>query len=382
MMGLVDYSDSESSDSETKTTTQSLPPAKPAALPIKQGFQKVVDKSNPGKIRVNLPAAQHTKDEDHRPAKRPRTGGAGLFSGLTSFLPAPKRSGDIPMGNTSENGSMRLGAGRGLGSGVNLKTGATPAFSRAEVSSMEPASQSTWESASSVIVQPEEPEVKLVGKATVFKPLSVSRKSQKKRKPLVAPSSLPSSTTSQNPTGGIKTQTPKDAAPSKPKVSLFSLSQPDDGKSADLEEYEDLSLSAENGAAPSLAQDHDHGAENHYAMTNPTVDTTQGLPTLNSIASDLNLDEAARRQLFGRRGKSGNLPVNLVNFDTDREYAANEEIRASGESILHNPLKGIQPGKHSLKQLVNAASAQKDALEDAWAAGRRNKKEAGNKYGW
>jgi hypothetical protein len=32
--------------------------------------------------------------------------------------------------------------------------------------------------------------------------------------------------------------------------------------------------------------------------------------------------------------------------------------------------------------LVNAASSQKEALEESFAAGRRNKKEAGSKYGW
>jgi hypothetical protein len=76
------------------------------------------------------------------------------------------------------------------------------------------------------------------------------------------------------------------------------------------------------------------------------------------------------------------MAINLVNFNTDQEYAHNEELRASGETIQHNPLRTVQPGKHSLRQLVSAASTQKDALEESWAAGRRNKKEAGNKYGW
>jgi hypothetical protein len=35
-----------------------------------------------------------------------------------------------------------------------------------------------------------------------------------------------------------------------------------------------------------------------------------------------------------------------------------------------------------LRQLLNAATTQKDALEESWAAGKRNKQEAGRKYGW
>jgi hypothetical protein len=35
-----------------------------------------------------------------------------------------------------------------------------------------------------------------------------------------------------------------------------------------------------------------------------------------------------------------------------------------------------------LQQLVNSASTQKEALEDAWAQGRRNKAEAGSHYGF
>ena len=48
-----------------------------------------------------------------------------------------------------------------------------------------------------------------------------------------------------------------------------------------------------------------------------------------------------------------------------------------------NPVKSVMGGgKHSLQQLVNLVSNQKDALEEGFAMGRRNKKEAGAKYGW
>ncbi|RMZ90737.1 hypothetical protein DV736_g2034, partial [Chaetothyriales sp. CBS 134916] len=58
------------------------------------------------------------------------------------------------------------------------------------------------------------------------------------------------------------------------------------------------------------------------------------------------------------------------------------ELIAKGDQIQHNPVRAIAPGKHSLRQLVNAAQGQKDALEDSFAIGKQNKKEAGSKYGW
>jgi len=74
--------------------------------------------------------------------------------------------------------------------------------------------------------------------------------------------------------------------------------------------------------------------------------------------------------------------VDVVNFNTDAEYAANELFRQSGEQVQHNPVRAIATGKHSLKQLVSAATGQKEALEESFASGKRNKREAGNKYGW
>ncbi|RMD40725.1 hypothetical protein DV735_g4402, partial [Chaetothyriales sp. CBS 134920] len=95
---------------------------------------------------------------------------------------------------------------------------------------------------------------------------------------------------------------------------------------------------------------------------------------------------AAKRQLFGR-GSSATTTrttaaVTVTNFNTDHEYAANQELIAKGDQVVHNPVRAIAPGKHSLRQLVSAAQGQKDALEDSFAMGRRNKKEAGSKYGW
>jgi hypothetical protein len=105
--------------------------------------------------------------------------------------------------------------------------------------------------------------------------------------------------------------------------------------------------------------------------------------SLDDIAGDLNLTIAQRRQLFGRQ-KDGRLQsaTKVINFNTDQEYLHNEELRASGQQTMHNPVRSIAPGKHSLKQLVNAAQSQKEALEESFNKGRSNRAEASSRYGW
>lgn len=105
--------------------------------------------------------------------------------------------------------------------------------------------------------------------------------------------------------------------------------------------------------------------------------------SLGNIADDLNLSAAARRELFGRGGDSGLSAKKVINFNMDQEYRHNEELRASGEEQVHNPVKGIQGGgKHSLRQLVQNVQGQREALEESFAKGKGSRKEAGNRYGW
>src|SRR4051812_29139325 len=51
-MGLVDYSESEGSDDETQPQPT---PRDMKSTNAKQSFQKVVDRSNPSKIKISLP---------------------------------------------------------------------------------------------------------------------------------------------------------------------------------------------------------------------------------------------------------------------------------------------------------------------------------------
>ena len=408
-MALVDYSGSESeSDSIHEEKAPSSESAKPVPISNKPTFQKVVDRSNPHKIKVTLPDTARLRAEDGNsesgpPAKRAKTGSGGM-GGFNSFLPAPKRTA-APSGG-SRDGGIRRG---GLAGGVNLKTGAAPGFSRdpapnvgessdwnggAEGPSVQEIQEhgrhsDTTEPTVAAIPDVTVPEVAIESKkkSTMFRPLSVANKKPKKKKDapitrLDAASSSDAGTTSQ--------------AKSKPKASLFTTGEETEESpvtgSVTKGTYQPIVYYADKPTVtptPILTSE-DPSFSQDYTPTSPTdqISQDQQPQSLSAIATDLNLSASAKRQLLGRHHKPNQqlhpsqAPTNIpkiVNFNTDEEYAANELLRQAGEAVQHNPVRGIAPGKHSLKQLVNAASNQKDALEEHFASGRRNKKEAGSK---
>lgn len=387
-MALVDYSDSDGSAGED------APPAKAIPSTTKPTVQKIVDRSNPGKIRVSLPKATPDNEAklDEPPRKRVKTSG-GIFGGLASFLPPPKKTGVLGKGALSGNG-LRRG---GLGTGVSLKTGAAPGFSREPEPEQErepqllPAKNDDQESSrepgpqfppSTADAQPKSEEVKLVGKPLMFKPLSVSRKPTKKKKPAASDSSFTSTTNSACDQAKASPNQATDIS-QKRKVSLFSM-HTESSSAPSMTVYEPYELHIQGTEASDVYTDE---LDNELS---PNISAPLAAPTaeqsLDDIASDLNLSASDRRQLFGRQ-KPGSKnskfqATRIVNFNMDQEYAHNEELRASGEEVVHNPVRAIAPGKHSLKQLVNAAQSQKEALEDSFAKGKSNRAEASSRYGW
>ena len=412
-MALVDYSGSES-DSNNEQKAAIPKPAKSKSTLNKPIFQKVVDRSNPHKVKVSLPdperaATEEGNAESGPPAKQAKIG-SGAMAGFNSMLPAPKRTA-APTGG-SGLGGMKRG---GLGSGVSLKTGAAPAFSRESVpnvdeifngdeggeggpkveSSISNGAPSTMESRSDM--PPLEVGVESKKKSNMFKPLSVAnKKAQKKKVP---------------PANSLRTPDPTNEAGPQPskggtKTSLFSTGdEPNEASSRGVASkgiYQPMVYHTEKPTTiPDTNPDSEESTLPPYydnpASSFPQDGLTPNQPqSLDAIANDLNLSASAKRQLLGRHHNNNNnsnnnnnnkasqpstIP-NIVNFNTDEEYAANEMLRQAGETVQHNPVRGIAPGKHSLKQLVNAASNQKDALEEHFASGRRNKKEVGSKYGW
>lgn len=364
-MALVGYSDSEASDSEAIAPQ---PSKSSTARPSKPSFQKVVDPSAPRKIKVDLPTlAPEDEAPQDRPAKRARTGGG--LSSFNSFLPAPKRTAE-----TAKKG--------GLGSGVSLRTSAAAAFSREPVevefpveedvaegdnptNQAEPTAQRTKEP----VEKPPQPS-KPVGNPMKFRPLSVANKKKPKKKVLPVDDGVNGSPGPMGRSESHVTAAPA-PRPAKPKVSLFSVTQEDvhpEDRVGDSS-YKPLMTTTD----PADIAAHDTAAPIEQARANPN--------SLDAIASDLNLSAQERRRLFGRNARDPS-EMNVIQFDTEAEYARNEELRAAGEATEHRAVKAIAPGKHSLQQLVNAASTQKEALEDHWAQGKRNRSEAGSKYGF
>src|SRR5438067_12795973 len=109
------------------------------------------------------------------------------------------------------------------------------------------------------------------------------------------------------------------------------------------------------------------------------------------------------RMLLGRQSKSANFPANIIDFNVEKEYEANEQKRLAGELAPEKEVvRSIKPGKHQLSSLLNgmfvifgmmrdkwmltvmgiAAQSQKVAFDEHFATGKRNKKEAGARYGW
>lgn len=399
-MVLVEYSESDDSDPESDSTPQ--PTAKDTATLQKPSFQKVVDRSNPHKIRVNLPTTSRTAADDGEDSPEPASKrvklGSNSFSGFNSLLPPPKKAA-VASGGTATN-LVKKG---GLGSGVSLKTGPTPGFSREEMPQSHVRDEDGHVEEERIVRNGAEVDEFSIGQGInaqevtstdsihkkfrtpgnplIFKPLSVSRKPAKKKSPLLG---VQGGNSVQDP---ASVQQPKGVT----KVSLFGTGDVHDlpsKSSSALEEYQPmLHLTSHPNHDPQQPDMQEALGSASLDISNEAVAQTnhttidQSSQSLDSIASDLNLSASAKRQLLGReRGKTST--INVVNFNIDQEYAANEILRQAGEQAQHNPVRSIAPGKHSLKQLVNAVSNQKDALEEQFASGRRNKKEAGSKYGW
>lgn len=392
-MVLVSYSDSEGSENEGPQAPQL---ENTTAALTRPDLMFTVDRSNPRKIRVNLPEVKVeptiNRDHEEEPApKRPRTGGG--FGGFNSILPAPKK-------DTQANNGHKAASNGAIRKVFSLKTGAEPVFSREsdaelkqllaeqETNSVQDGSGSREVAAEEEIGTGRVPALSSISQPAppsqrypmLFKPLSVARNTPRRKKPSTKMAPSEPASHAQIEMHAHATET----IVSGPKLNLFSIGNPDpkDTPSAQQGEYKPFvyhNEAEEEDATPSASNNADTGFDGTVVER-----SSESQPqSLDAIAADLNLSASAKRQLLGRNhNNASKISSSIINFNTDQEYAANEALRASGEQVQHNPVRAIAPGKHSLKQLVNAASGQKEALEESFASGRRNKKEAGGKYGW
>ncbi|KAL1992760.1 hypothetical protein VTN49DRAFT_3516 [Thermomyces lanuginosus] len=426
-MALVSYSDSEGSDVEDQQVEiverASTPPREEfsfARKPTKStatNAPSLVDRGNPRKIRVALPEIkQETEDgEEEGPArKKPKmNGGGSLFSAFNSMLPAPKRTANAqPVASSGKTFSLKTGAAPGFQRDTNGPEVRDEQQSTVPSENLRPPLKAADTVQGEKLLNEENYEKK--GNAMMFKPLSVARNPQKKKKSaaMVVPKARSAtdgtaekSAASQSAPAVETKDAPAPApapAPAKQKVSLFSYSSADAETSSPA-----LGPEPEPSARPYQSllykRDEDESVDNDaqheqeiiesetaeaFSSAQPAVSTaassSASQPTLDAVASDLNLSRSERRQLFGRNADAAN--ARILTFETDAMYEANKEFIANAAEAeaaqKARPVRAIAPGKHSLRQLVQAATSQKEALEESFAAGKRNKKEAGSRYGW
>ena len=356
-MGLVDYASDSDSDSAPQPQPAPAPAPKTADAGKKKPFRKLIDRSDPKKIRVDLPSVAPEAPPE-RPVKRARTGG-GAFSGFNSMLPAPKNANAAKKATVSESGAVKP-------VGVGLKTGGERGFVR------------DGDEGGGGGKGPEIPEgmkreedVKLVGKPLMFKPLSVARRTAKKAPAKKAASSTSTAKPISTPQPAQPQQAPKAPEPQEEELSLFSLPVPEDNApTADFDPTSSFAPLPEPDALPY-----------HPQQTVPEPAQQQQQQSVSSLAQDLKLSSAAQRELFGRAPPPD---ADFLTFDLSAEYSRNEELRASGELQQTRPTRvAVQGGgKHSLRQLVNAVAGQKEVLEEGFARGKEKRREAGGRYGW
>lgn len=402
-MGLVGYSDSEGSDNdEAKLQLIKPTPSTGASGSTQKPRTDKVVSGN--KIRVNLPGIAATatttvddtdKIDEDRPTKRARTSGAS--SGINSFLPAPKNP--AKAGGGSSSGSIGTGLlsrsrGAGLSKGISLKTGVTPAFSRdlpepsdntfeerdadGQYDEFGGPSTSATTSTPLVVEETQAQEAVPARKPMMFKPLSVGRKPKKKTSSTAAPKepiAVPSD---------ITKAVPNTIPPPKKKSLLFSSVDHESSTAPKAEEYQPEFTAPQEVDRAFDEEPDDQLYSEAYTQGASAVPPQQLQPPTNdlqSLASSLNLTKEQRRQLFGRDGV-GN--AKLASFNLAQEYSSNNALMQdeANQAPLHNPVRAIAPGKHSLQQLLNSAQNQKEALEESFARGKASKAAAGTKYGW
>ncbi|KAL7267141.1 hypothetical protein RUND412_010282 [Rhizina undulata] len=363
---LVDYSDSES-DSEKQekpTSPADLPPKKTglsALLPKPKSRKLVKDGGNsdgPKKLFVNLPKAADA-DEDGPPTKKAKIGGGG--SGLSALLPAPKRSGgakNTPIATLPEQKSGPL----------------EDTYARPKTQTVNGTLDNSDGNSNSSIK---------------FITQSLAKKSIQPGSSFKKP--------------GFRGTTK--SSPPKPKISLFgsgaSLSSIASSKTATVSkskssgDYKPIMLSAPKPASKPKEESFRFEESAYFEGRTPedevysaddscTTMVSKAEPQdLETAAREAGLDEKAMRQLYGRNGRDRTVPINIATFSVDEEYKSNEEKRALGlVEEVKKPVRSIATGKHQLSSLVNAVQSQRGALEESFMQGRKNKREAGSKYGW
>ncbi|KAF9053715.1 hypothetical protein BDZ89DRAFT_1056284 [Hymenopellis radicata] len=344
MLGLGDYgsgSESDDDDVQRKAPTssvksQSLP--KPSSRPT-SGLPPNRTKK---KIAITLPSLKSAKDDksdddvQQPPAKKQRLeSGAGLSS-LLSMLPAPKQKNPIPAAPARVLGG---GSGGWAGAQTLVAEPVAPEPSDAPIPFLPP---SLAKGRSNISLEDERPRKAAVPSAA----------------PAVDFFSLGSSSTSTSTSTSkpiaSSSPTPNDEYPGYYQLPSGQWAAHDPDYFTKFakkwqREYDAHVRALEKGAGK--------GFENLESSDVANVDAAQEM-------------ERAKKEIKEREDRK------KISMGTDGEPAKPKM------NINASKLSGIARSRHQLSTLLKEAYENREALEDRIAEGRRNRKEAGNKYGF
>ena len=333
-MKLVDYSDSERSDSEGEETQNSPPiPHSPPPAP-KPHHAELPKRPVKRQIVVDLP--KPTRNVEEPSPKRAKTEGS-RGSGLFSVLPPPKRTKPVAT-LTSTNGAAKENESKEEVQAVVKGKGFIEGESDLVTSTSEPAPEPA------------------VLPARTFMPRSAQAK-KSKFPPKPAEETSTSATVSLFPLGPeLQSKSPNSEATTIPSTYEPLIAQP-------ITQTEDL-------------VEEDEQVDSFVADT-----TARPSATSSSTLSTADLDSFAAHILEGRHRK--NRTIQIMDYNAAEVYAQNAADKASGalqEQVA--PVRAIGTGRHQLTQLLNNVQDQKESLEEQFAKHRRIKKESAAKYGW
>ncbi|KAF8163337.1 mitotic checkpoint regulator, MAD2B-interacting-domain-containing protein [Crassisporium funariophilum] len=371
MLGIEDYG----SDSDTPSSAN---PSFPATL----GTTKVVAKSSktqrvPKKITIalpSLPLAQDEGDENpeyERPAKKQKTGAGS--SSLLSMLPGPKQKGVMPI---REQRVLGGGSGRGLNFSTALpQDRERESYSSGRVSDI-PQAEITFSESVNLVLKPTH-----VAKGRKNISLEETNINQPVKNQTQA------STTPANDFFSLGSSKPSSSSTSK---STFLPSLPIASSAPSLPEYEppeptptdeypgyyQLPSGAWAAYDPEYYSRFMKKWQNEYnaqvrALEKGTIKGFEGLRDAPVEEIDAMKEmEKAKKEIQDREERKA-----ITQGAAGGPVAPKMNINASKTS-------GVARSRHQLSTLLKEAYENREALEERIAQGKRNRKEAGNKYGF
>jgi hypothetical protein len=176
--------------------------------------------------------------------------------------------------------------------------------------------------------------------------------------------------------GSSKTvkKVPSQEMPALPPLFSFQAS-PTVAPSASSAEYRPLMISEETTTSNEELDDEavqNVKGEAHLLSLDTLAETTGvGVSEINKFESRHN------------RARRSQQPIEVVDFKVDEFYEANEELRSRGDfNNIKRPVQAVGAGRHQLSTLLRSAQQNREGLEETFSRGKRNKREAGKKYGF